>query len=140
MATQVLPMPADCPAQLPQMYQTTNPTVATRKDSVVSVAVLERAVLTLEAKETLEELMEDGPQRWWQCRVESNARLGRLQGGGRLSPDQGSAARAVPGVWICGSFAYGGIPLLEGCVVSARTVVEQGVLASEGIVVTSSPW
>ena len=29
--------------------------------------------------------------------------------------------------------AHSGIPLLEGCVVSARNVVEQGVLKSEGI-------
>jgi hypothetical protein len=29
-----------------------------------------------------------------------------------------------PGIWVCGSYAYPGIPLLEGCVVSAKNVVE----------------
>ena len=130
MATHMLPHPAGYPAHLPQMYQTTNPIVAPCEDSIVSVAELERAVLTPEAKECLEGLYEEKERRWWQCRVESEAKLGRLQGGGREGP----------GVWICGSFAYGGIPLLEGCVVSARTVVEQGVLMSEGVALRGSPW
>jgi microfibrillar-associated protein 1 len=134
MATQVLPVPTGYAAELPQVYQTTNPIIAPREGSVVSVAVLERAVLTLEAKRSLQGLHQETGRRWWQCRVESSAKLGRLQGAGRMD------VRSVPGVWICGSFAYGGIPLLEGCVVSARTVVEQGLLASEGVEVENSPW
>ena len=135
MATQVLPVPTGYAKELPQVYQTTNPIIAPREGTVVSVAVLERAVLTLEAKRSLQGLHEETGRRWWQCRVESSAKLGRLQGAGRMD-----GAGVVHGVWICGSFAYGGIPLLEGCVVSARTVVEQGLLASEGVAVKNSPW
>ena len=133
MATQVLPVPAGYPVGLPRVYQTTNPVVAPREESVVSVAVLERAVLTLEAKRSLEGLHRTMGRRWWRCRVEGRAELGKLQGAGRRRGDG-------PGVWICGSFAYGGIPLLEGCVVSARTVVEQGLMASEGVVMKDAPW
>ena len=39
----------------------------------------------------------------------------------------------MPDVWLWGGYAQCGIPLLEGCVVSARNVVEQGVWASEGV-------
>lgn len=134
MATHVLRPPKGYPTHLPAVYQTTNPIIPPREESVLSVAKLERAVLTVKSKEALKGLCREEGRRWWQCASQGVCRIGELQGAGRLSNMQG------PGLWICGSFAYAGIPLLEGCVVSARTVVEQGVRVSEGVEATRSPW
>lgn len=134
MATHVLPTPEGYPLHSPVIYQTTNPIIPPREECVLSVAKLERAVLTLEAKVALEGLYREEERRWWQSAGQGRSRLGRLQGAGRMEGEEG------PGIWICGSFAYAGIPLLEGCVVSARNVVEQGVWASEGVAVEGSPW
>lgn len=65
---------------------------------------MERAVLTVDSKAALREL------------VGSDGQLGELQGGA--------------GVWMCGSYAWEGIPLLEGCVASAKLVIEKGVVPS----------
>jgi hypothetical protein len=125
MATHVLPG-AD------GVYQTTNPIVRIDESSILSVARLERAVVTLGSKRALEGLWregdesgEDGTLRWG-CAAVARGQLGRLQG-------TGVGAQRCPGIWLCGSYAYGGIPLLEGCVVSAKLVVEEGVWASEGV-------
>ncbi len=85
-------------------------------------------MLSLSSKEALHDLYqkEKASSRW----RKDKDRLGPLQGGGR----------GGPGMWICGSYAYPGIPLLEGCVVSARLVVEQGIWRSEGIAVKKAPW
>ena len=130
MATHVLALPRG----LPRIYQTTNPFVPPEQSRVLSVAKLERAVVTVQSKEALKRLYREERRRWWQCASQGDYRLGELQGAGKASNLKG------PGIWICGSFAYAGIPLLEGCVVSARGVVEQGVWKSEGIEVESSPW
>lgn len=100
----------------PTIYQTTNPIVPPRAGTVIAVARMERAVLTVDSKEALRELYGD-------------AGLGPLQGAGKLE-----GAPDVAKIWVCGSYAYEGIPLLEGCVASARLVVRRGVLASEEIV------
>lgn len=136
MATHALPPPPGYPTHLPRLYQTTNPIVPPKKESILSVARLERAVLTLEAKEALMGLYREDGKRWWQCAGQAGSVLGPLQGAGKLE----GGAEGGPGIWVCGSFAYAGIPLLEGCVVSARNVVEQGVLKSEGVAVKSPPW
>jgi hypothetical protein len=134
MTTHILTRPMGFPARLPDIYQTTNPIIPPRAESVLSVAALERAVVTAESKEALKGLYwEDGRKRW-QCAGQGNSHLGELQGAGRLSGVQG------PGIWICGSFAAAGIPLLEGCVVSARNVVEQGIWKAEGIESNIPPW
>ncbi|KAK0446416.1 splicing factor, Prp19-binding domain-containing protein [Desarmillaria tabescens] len=131
MATHVLPRPPGFPAHLPAVFQSTDPIIEPREGRILSVARLERAVVTLESKQALKELYHvEGRTRWRGPREES---LGRLQGAGRLR--DGS-----PGIWMCGSFAYPGIPLLEGCVVSARLVVEQGLYKSEGVRVKHPPW
>lgn len=127
MATHVL-----CDSKDTPIYQTTNPIVPPRQDSILSVAVLERAVLTAKSKTALQLLSYQEEGQW--PFTKPSASLGRLQGAGRL---QGVA---WPGIWICGSYAYGGIPLLEGCVASARNVVEQGILHCEGVVVHDEPW
>lgn len=127
MTTHVLCNSEDTP-----IYQTTNPIVPPRQDSVLSVAVLERAVLTAQSKAALR-LLSHREEGQWPFTTSSTS-LGRLQGAGRLQ----CATR--PGIWICGSYAHSGIPLLEGCVASARDVVEQGVLRCEGVAVHDEPW
>lgn len=122
MATQVLPPPVHYPSHLPAVYQTTNPILEPRDDSILSVARLERAVLNAEAKHALSGLYQETGRKWWQCAVQCAGGLGPLQGAGKLSNIAEEAKG--PGIWICGSYAYAGIPLLEGCVVSARTVVQ----------------
>ncbi|KAK0456909.1 splicing factor, Prp19-binding domain-containing protein [Armillaria borealis] len=131
MATHVLPRPPGFPAHLPAVFQSTDPIIEPREGRILSVARLERAVLTLESKQALKELYHTGGKIWW--RGPREEALGRLQGAGRLR-DGG------PGIWVCGSFAYPGIPLLEGCVVSARLVVEQGLYKSEDVRVKHPPW
>ena len=131
MTTHVLPLPKSYPTQV---YQTTNPIIEPKKDCLLSVATLERAVVTIDSKKALVLISEPEPRRWWQCPYQTTTRLGTLQGArGRTNGDR-------PGIWICGSYAHSGIPLLEGCVVSARNVVEQGILESEGVQWVHEPY
>ncbi|KAI0344292.1 hypothetical protein BDW22DRAFT_1392747 [Trametopsis cervina] len=122
------------------VYQTTNPVVPVAPDAVLSVARLERAVVSVQGKEALRTLWresEDDSRQdegvWglkWGCAVQTKGMLGPLQGA--CSTGEKEEGR-TPRIWLCGSYAYGGIPLLEGCVVSAGNVVEQGVWPTEGI-------
>ena len=124
MTTHILPRPKGYPKDKPQVYQTTNPIIEPKKDCLLSVATLERAIVTMESRKALASLSVSEPRRWWQCPYQATTRLGVVQG----ARDGDS-----PGIWICGSYAHSGIPLLEGCVVSARNVVEQGISKSEGV-------
>jgi hypothetical protein len=120
MATQLLYHPSSSEEGPPTLYQTTNPIIPPHKDMIVSVARLERPVLTMESKQALQGL----------CRAVSEGRWGGTRT--CLGPLQGvGAGKEAPGLWFCGSYAHVGIPLLEGCVGSARNVVK-GLLASEG--------
>lgn len=124
MTTHILPLPKSYPKDKPQVYQTTNPIIDLKKDCLLSVATLERAIVTMESRKALESLSVSETRRWWQCPYQATTRLGALQG----ARDGDS-----PGIWICGSYAHSGIPLLEGCVVSAKNVVEQGISKREGV-------
>lgn len=127
MTTQVLvPPPAFKDELSVPVFQTTNPFVAVHDDRILSVATLERAVLTMNAKDALRGLCRETRRAWWQSSAEAEYTLGDLQGAGRRESD------ARPGIWLCGSYAHVGIPLLEGCVVSARNVY-RGICESEGI-------
>jgi len=134
MATHVLSAPIGYPAKQSRVFQTTNPIISPRKNSLLSVATLERAIVTRESKAALKLLCTEDSRRWWQCPYQAKTRLGELQGAMSNSEED------APGIWICGSYAHLGIPLLEGCVVSARNVVEQGILRSEGTRWTQEPW
>lgn len=118
------------------IYQSTNPIIAPCTSKVLSVAYMERALLTVPSQSAVRELLMDDPHRaaWWALlRGRPKAKvLGALQGGGR-SRASGEWDRTLPGIWLCGAYAYEGIPLLEGCVASAKMVVEQGVMRSEGL-------
>ncbi|KAJ7485592.1 hypothetical protein FB451DRAFT_1432063 [Mycena latifolia] len=129
MTTQILsPPPAlnDARAAPPPVFQTTNPIADVHADRVLSAAALERAVLTMDAKRALKGLCRETRRAWWQSAAEAKSALGELQGAGRRESD------ARPGIWLCGSYAHVGIPLLEGCVVSARNVY-RGICQSEGV-------
>jgi hypothetical protein len=126
MATHVLPRPAGYPEHQPTVYQSTNPIIAPKVDNILSVATLERAVVTTQSKKALKGLCVSGEKKWWQVPYHAQTRLGPLQGTS-ASEENG------PAIWVCGSYAHLGIPLLEGCVVSARNVVEQGIFRREGV-------
>ncbi|KAF8588464.1 hypothetical protein K439DRAFT_1645454 [Ramaria rubella] len=114
------------------IYQTTNPIIPPREGSILSIAILERAVVTAESKAALRQLSTT-KESWWPFTAPSTS-LGPLQGARRLQCPK------RPGIWLCGSYAHRGIPLLEGCVASARNVVERGVLLCEGVEVHDAPW
>jgi len=125
MTTQMLPRPAGRPPGM-AILQTTNPIVAPRPASVLSVARLERALLTHTSKAAVRSL----------CADEDDAvGVGTLQGTARRELGDGAA-----GLWVVGSYAHRGIPLLEGCVMSAREIVERGILRCQGASVRGSPW
>jgi microfibrillar-associated protein 1 len=128
MATHMISPPPNLKLGPPvPVFQTTNPFVDIRAERILSVATLERALLTVDAKNALRGLYKEEGRRWWQCAAEAESSLGHLQGAGRLESD------ATPGIWMCGSYASAGIPLLEGCVVSARNVY-RGICKSEKII------
>jgi len=122
MTTHMIPRPAGR-APGAAILQTTNPIIAPGPASVLSVTRLERALLTRASKAAVRLLCDDG------------GNVGELQGAARR--ELGGSAT---GLWVVGSYAYGGIPLLEGCVASAREIVERGVLRCEGARVHDSPW
>ncbi|KZV95595.1 FAD/NAD(P)-binding domain-containing protein [Exidia glandulosa HHB12029] len=115
MATHVL----QTPIAAQRLLQTTNPIIAPRRESVFSVARLQRAVVTPESKVALQSLaaLHATPRSW--------RNLWRSTETWSLGPAQGARSPDAPGIWVCGSYAHGGIPLLEGCVVSARNVVDE---------------
>ncbi|PPQ67386.1 hypothetical protein CVT25_005965 [Psilocybe cyanescens] len=133
MATHILPMPKGYPHNAPRVFQTTNPIVAPDKESLLSVSKLERAIVTNKSKSALGLLCVQDSKKWWQCSYQGKTRLGELQGNSMISKESN------PGIWICGSYAHLGIPLLEGCVVSARNVGE-GILRKEGTIWKEEPW
>ncbi|KIP05790.1 hypothetical protein PHLGIDRAFT_128687 [Phlebiopsis gigantea 11061_1 CR5-6] len=128
MATHVLP-------RLAGVYQTTNPIVPPAPAAVISVAHMQRAVVTPASKAALRGLWRERARTagWrWGCAGADSGVLGELQGVGARSAEENEKNR-VPGIWFCGSYAHCGIPLLEGCVVSATNVVDQGIRRCEGI-------
>lgn len=142
MATHVLPQSPQSTA----LFQTTNPIITPVEGSVLSVTRLERAVASVKGKEALrglwrEEISEGDMRLKWGCVATERGLLGPLQGAGRLSRIASVSDRTlcIPGIWLCGSYAHGGIPLLEGCVASGRNVVEQGIWVSEGVNSRSMP-
>lgn len=125
MTTHILPRPVGRAPGV-AILQTTNPIIAPRPGSVLSVARLERSLLTHASKAAVRSLCAE---------IDDEMSVGALQGAARR--EYGSSAA---GLWVVGSYAYGGIPLLEGCVASAREIVERGVLRCEGASVHGSPW
>lgn len=95
------------------LLQSTNPTVEIEEESIVSSQVFERAIMTLESKETLKQFMKyphSSTANGEKKSSDANQDMKCFQGLG--------------GIWFVGSWAAEGIPLLEGCVVSAERAVE----------------
>lgn len=108
MATHILSQHSALPssdAASPLLLQTTNPLphLMPRADAVLSQTYFERAVITVPAHLARQRLF---------AQENGQLRLGELHK--RIAP-------TMPAVWTCGSWSTG-IPLLEGCVVSARLV------------------
>lgn len=120
MATHVLDL-GDALRGTPALLQTTNPIIPPRSDTILSVARLQRAVVTPQSKAALRSIatLRATPRSW--------RNVWRSEETWSLGPAQGARpARAKsPGIWVCGSYAHGGIPLLEGCVVSATNVANE---------------
>ncbi|KAK9893699.1 FAD/NAD(P)-binding domain-containing protein [Cystobasidium minutum MCA 4210] len=98
----------DCrsPSTGAALLQTTNPTIEIKEDNIVSSQVFERAIMTLESKRTLKTFM----------------RYPNTDGSEKKGCE--AAYQGLGGIWFVGSWAAEGIPLLEGCVVSAERAVE----------------
>lgn len=114
MATHIFPTPSG-----PPLCQTTNPIISPLPHTIISQSALDRSVLTVESKSARDSFCKPSQQD------ESKWTKGDLQG---LKASQGERPEAK--IWLCGAWAYGGIPLLEGCVGSAEIVVE-GILEEE---------
>jgi len=117
MATYILPEGTD---RYP-LFQTTNPIIPIQPDTILSKVRLERALSTMEGKKAVRSLMVSTPPQWWESPYQTEKLPGPLQGA--------QAKEGQPLLWFCGAYAHEGIPLLEGCVVSAgmvaREIVEQ---------------
>ncbi|KAF8604988.1 hypothetical protein BDV93DRAFT_537517 [Ceratobasidium sp. AG-I] len=116
MATHIFPTPSG-----PPLCQTTNPIISPLPHTIISQSSLDRSVLTVESKSARDSFCKPSQLD------ESKWMRGDLQG---LGVSEGE--KAGPKVWLCGAWAYGGIPLLEGCIGSAEIVVE-GILEMEGL-------
>lgn len=116
MATHIFPTPSG-----PPLCQTTNPIITPLSHTIIAQSVLDRSVLTVKSKSARNNFCrpsELDKSRWTR---------GDLQGS-RVSEGESPQAK----IWLCGAWAYGGIPLLEGCIGSAEIVVE-GILEEEGL-------
>ena len=89
------------------LLQTTNPPRPIDRSTIISQTWFERAVVSAESKRTLRRF-----------------RLGVRAGEGDL--------QGRHGIWLAGSWAAEGIPLLESAVVSAERVVYHGLMAARG--------
>lgn len=89
------------------LLQTTNPLIPIDSSHILSSTWYERAYITPSSRAVLPGFL-----------LSDQAGSGRLQ-------------NLEKGVWFCGSWCAEGIPLLEGCVSSAREAVK-GVVESEG--------
>lgn len=137
------------------------PGMTPRPETVLSISNFHRAILTMKGKEAQKGLFEwirspEARQRQPRLKVADSLpkrsllrrsfrrfdplgtrwrlQLGELQGGKQreLSSEeiQAQATQFGPQIWVCGSWSPG-IPLLEGCVRSARLVCEE-ILRQEG--------
>ncbi|KAN0064439.1 hypothetical protein ACQY0O_002817 [Thecaphora frezii] len=113
----------------PRVLQTTNPLVQLpiAEDKTLSVSTFQRVVLDTQGKAARHQFF---------AQHRGGVRLGPLQGG-RVR--EGKPDTRQPGVWYCGSWATG-IPLLEGCVVSARLVCQALLQGEELEWAQGVPW
>ncbi|PWZ01807.1 hypothetical protein BCV70DRAFT_210096 [Testicularia cyperi] len=136
MATHLLVGTGDAPAgQERLLLQTTNPLplLMPRASTVLSKSYFDRAVLDVDSSLARQQLFCFGDSSADSSpapQAATGLRLGRLQG---------SVSPHMPGIWTCGSWASG-IPLLEGCVVSARLVASQIIRDHNLSIPPESDW
>ncbi|KAG0245995.1 hypothetical protein BGX31_005059 [Mortierella sp. GBA43] len=111
MATHIMNSTALSLGTTTKFLQTTNPIFQPRPETVISSAWFERAVVTPESVKAVDEL---------------NKRMDEQSD--RLLA--GASTSISDRVWFVGSYAYPGIPLLEGCVVTSAEVMER-IIAAE---------
>ncbi|CAO3573566.1 unnamed protein product [Mortierella alpina] len=111
MATHIMNNTASSLGSTTKFLQTTNPIFQPKPESVISSAWFERAVVNPESMKAVDELNEHMDEQM-------EALL-----------DTSASPKVADRVWFVGSYAYPGIPLLEGCVVSAVQVMERIVAA-----------
>ncbi|KAF9978213.1 hypothetical protein BGZ73_003394 [Actinomortierella ambigua] len=130
MATHIMNNTAPTLGQTTKFLQTTNPIFPPKPETVISSAWFERAVVnprSFKAVDELDQLMEDQAVRLAAASATAAA-VGATQ----------PTKRASDRVWFVGSYAYTGIPLLEGCVVSALHAVERIVMAEPQLALAAS--
>ncbi|KAG0195731.1 hypothetical protein BGX28_000731, partial [Mortierella sp. GBA30] len=123
MATHIMNRTCKGLGETTQFLQTTNPIYQPRSEKILSSTWFERAVVNPESIKAVDELqtqMEQQTARW----IDRNGSLTSVE------EDERTPAQISDRVWFVGSYAYAGIPLLEGCVVSAVQVMER-IIASE---------
>ncbi|KAG0362672.1 hypothetical protein BGZ54_008531 [Gamsiella multidivaricata] len=125
MATHVMNSTTALLGSTTKYLQTSNPIYPPRPDSVISSAWFERAVVnpaSMKAIDELDLLMEQQTDRWQSWNAESREQ--------EQQPSQTIAEMPVSDrIWFAGSYAYPGIPLLEGCVASALQAIDRIVTA-----------
>ncbi|KAF9949852.1 hypothetical protein BGZ70_001600 [Mortierella alpina] len=121
-----------------KFLQTTNPIFPPRPETVIASAWFERAVVNPQSVKAVDELqlqMEQQTARW----ISRNGQHSSDDQDQRQSHSQ--SQNPVPTsdrVWFVGSYAYPGIPLLEGCVVSAVQLMERIVAAEPALQLAAS--
>ncbi|KAG0303421.1 hypothetical protein BGZ98_006680 [Dissophora globulifera] len=116
MATHIMNNTATSLGTTTKFLQTTNPIFQPKPETVISSAWFERAVVNPESMSAVDELNRE---------MDNQAK--RLLA---ASSVDSTATAITDRVWFVGSYAYPGIPLLEGCVVSAVQVMER-IMAAE---------
>lgn len=99
------------------VLQSTNPTVAIARDTVLSSQRFERAKVTLESRRILPRFLDVGQQH-----TGDEERCNGQRGDGETTAPRRYQGHG--GFWFVGAWAAEGIPLLEGCVSSAERVCE----------------
>lgn len=106
------------------LLQTTNPLVAVREDMVLSETWYERAMVTRESQRILPRFLLKDPERV------GTGRRGREGVAGWVEPKESRKSgtgrgdlQGRGGIWFVGSYCAEGLPLLEGCVLSAERAV-----------------
>ncbi|KAG0007046.1 hypothetical protein BGZ65_011067 [Modicella reniformis] len=110
MATHIMNNTATSLGTTTKFLQTTNPIFQPKPETLISSAWFERAVVNPESMKAVDELNQQMEEQ-----------IDRLLD---------STSSVADRVWFVGSYAYPGIPLLEGCVVSAAQVMER-IIAAE---------
>ncbi|KAF9916028.1 hypothetical protein BX616_004785 [Lobosporangium transversale] len=125
MATHIMNNTAQSLGTTTKFLQTTNPIFQPRPDTVISSAWFERAVVNPESMKAVDELYQQMEKQTDRLLAANSASLSAPFSPPSSPSSPSSSSSISDRVWFVGSYAYPGIPLLEGCVVSAVQVMER---------------